>query len=502
MSENISNIEKKKELRRLISARKKACPVQERVQRSVSVIAQLRRLPEFQRSRNVLMYWSLPDEVFTHKAVVEFSGYKNIYLPVIEGDDLRIKKFSGEASLVDGESYAIPEPDADAPEVSIDEIDFVIVPGVAFDRRGARMGRGKGFYDRMFSKATGRGPFKAGVCLGYQLVDEVPTESHDVMMDVVLSETGRRVEDIFGIRYPIIAGGMVWCSGWRLAAAVSRAGGLGLLGAGSMKPELLSEHIRRCREALGENGVFGVNVPLMSPYAEDLMKTVIEEKVPVVFTSAGNPKLWTSRLHEAGILVAHVVSSAKFAKKCEEAGVDVVVAEGFEAGGHNGREETTTMVLIPQVRDAVSMPLVAAGGIASGRAMAASFALGAEGVQIGTAFALTVESSASEAFKQLCVTLGEGDTMLALKKISPTRLVRNGFYEKVKEAEDRGASAEELKVILGRGLAKAGIFDGDLENGELEIGQVVSTLGDIPTVAELIERIISEYRTTIERLTC
>ncbi len=502
MSEKNPNIEKKKELRRIINARKKACPVQERVKRSASVIAKLRRLPEFQQARNVLMYWSLPDEVFTHKAVVEFSRTKNIYLPVIDGDDLLIKKFSGEASLVDGESYAIPEPDADAPEVSIDEIDLVVVPGVAFDARGGRMGRGKGFYDRMLSKAKGRGPFKVGVCLGYQMVEEVPTESHDMMMDVVLSETGSRVADTFGIRYPIIAGGMVWCSGWRLAAAVSKAGGLGLIGAGSMKPDLLSEHIRKCREALGPEGVFGVNVPLMSPYSEELMNTIIAEKVPVVFTSAGNPKLWTSRLHDAGILVAHVVSSAKFAVKCQEAGVDAVVAEGFEAGGHNGREETTTMVLIPQVRAAVSLPLIAAGGIASGQAMAAAMALGAEGVQIGTLFAVSQESSASEAFKQLCVSLGEGDTMLALKKLSPTRLIKNGFYERVREAEDRGASADELREIVGRGLAKTGIFDGDLENGELEIGQAVSLIKEIPSIDVIMERLLSEYQSATSSLPC
>ncbi len=302
---------------------------------------------------------------------------------------------------------------------------------------------------------------------------------------------------------------MVWCSGWRLAAAVSEAGGLGLIGAGSMKPDLLKEHIGKCREALGSDrvsdslgghGVFGVNIPLMSPYAADLIDAVIEEKVPVVFTSAGNPKLYTDRLHAAGIKVAHVVSNTKFAVKAAEAGVDAVVAEGFEAGGHNGREETTTMILVPQVRAAVDIPLIAAGGIGSGEAMAASFALGAEGVQIGTLFAISQESSASEAFKNLCTTLSEGDTMLALKKLSPTRLIRNGFYEKVKDAEDRGATAEELKEILGRGLAKAGIFDGDIENGELEIGQVVSMIREIPSAKSIVERIIDEYRSAKSKL--
>ncbi len=501
MSEYTSNTELKKQLRRLITARKKECPVAERIERSAAVIDKLRKLPQWQQAKNVLMYWSLPDEVFTHKAVIEFAADKNIYLPVIEGDDLLIKKFSGEAALVDGADYAIPEPDKDAPQVSINDIDLVVVPGVAFDLQGGRMGRGKGFYDRMFAKITGAGPYKVGVCLKYQLVEEVPTEPHDIRMDTVLSESGNRVSNVFGIRYPIIAGGMVWCSGWRLAAAVSAAGGLGLIGAGSMKPELLAEHIRKCRQALGADGVFGVNVPLMSPYSAELMEVVLAERVPVVFTSAGNPKLWTARLHEAGIKVAHVVSSTKFAFKCQEAGVDAVVAEGFEAGGHNGREETTTMALIPQVRAAISLPLIAAGGIATGGGMAAAFALGAEGVQVGTRFAVSQESSASEAFKQLCVSSGEGDTMLALKKISPTRLIRNGFYEKVREAEDRGASADELREILGHGLAKAGIFDGDIENGELEIGQITSLITDIPSVAEIFDRMLEEYKEAVKKLT-
>ena len=238
-----------------------------------------------------------------------------------------------------------------------------------------------------------------------------------------------RITSLFGIRYPIVAGGMIWCSGWRLAAAVSEAGGLGLIGSGSMTPDLLREHIRKCRAATEKP--FGVNVPLMYRYAEEIMGVIMEERVPTVFTSAGSPKTWTARRHEAGCKVAHVISSTKFALKSQQAGVDAVVAEGFEAGGHNGREETTTMVLIPQVRQAVAIPLIAAGGIATGRGMLAAFALGAEGIQMGTRFALSEESSASDAFKKLCIGLQEGDTMLALKKLSPTRLIRNGFYRAV-----------------------------------------------------------------------
>lgn len=287
-----------------------------------------------------------------------------------------------------------------------------------------------------------------------------------------------RVTELFGIEYPIILGGMVWCGGWRLAAAVSEAGGLGLIGAGSMHPEVLQEHIVKCKEATRKP--FGVNVPLLYPEIERIMKIIIAEKVPVVFTSAGNPKTWTKTLKDEGIKVAHVVSSSKFAVKCQEAGVDAVVAEGFEAGGHNGIEETTTMVLIPHVRQAIDIPLIAAGGIATGGAMLAAFALGAEGVQIGTRFALTEESSASDEFKRLCVSLKEGDTMLALKKIGATRLIKNEFYDKVKAAEDSGASAEQLKELLGKGRAKRGIFEGDLVEGELEIGQIASLLKDLP----------------------
>lgn len=300
-----------------------------------------------------------------------------------------------------------------------------------------------------------------------------------------------RITSLFGIRYPIVAGGMIWCSGWRLAAAVSEAGGLGLIGSGSMTPDLLREHIRRCREATRKP--FGVNVPLMYRYADQIIETVIEERVPVVFTSAGDPKSRTAQLHEAGCKVAHVVSSSKFARKSEEAGVDAVVAEGFEAGGHNGREETPTMVLTPHVRRAVRIPLLAAGGIATGRGMLAAFALGAEGVQLGTRFALTRESSASEEFKRLCLSLEEGGTTLALKKLAPTRLVRNDFCRAVEEAESRGATAEELSALLGRGRPKRGIFEGDLSEGELEIGQAASLLRDLPPAGEVVRQIVREY---------
>ena len=289
---------------------------------------------------------------------------------------------------------------------------------------------------------------------------------------------------------------MVWCGGWRLAAAVSEAGGLGLIGAGSMHPEVLQEHIIKCKEATRKP--FGVNVPLLYPEIERIMKIIIAEKVPVVFTSAGNPKTWTKTLKDEGIKVAHVVSSSKFAVKCQEAGVDAVVAEGFEAGGHNGIEETTTMVLIPHVRQAIDIPLIAAGGIATGGAMLAAFALGAEGVQIGTRFALTEESSASDEFKRLCVSLKEGDTMLALKKIGATRLIRNEFYDKVKAAEDSGASAEQMKELLGKGRAKRGIFEGDLVEGELEIGQIASLLKDLPPAKEVLRHIVEEYNEKVK----
>lgn len=291
---------------------------------------------------------------------------------------------------------------------------------------------------------------------------------------------------------------MVWCSGWRLAAAVSEAGGLGLIGAGSMHPETLKEHIQKCQSATDKP--FGVNVPLMYPEIETLMRIIIDEGVKIVFTSAGNPKTWTATLKEKGIKVAHVVSSSKFARKCEEAGVDAVVAEGFEAGGHNGREETTTLCLIPAVRRATTLPLIAAGGIGTGDAMLATFALGAEGVQVGTRFALTNESSAHENFKRLCLSLNEGDTKLLLKKLSPTRLVKGSFTTAVEEAESRGASIEELRELLGKGRAKKGIFEGDLEAGELEIGQVAALFRERQSAREVIEEMISDFEAAKSRL--
>jgi len=300
-----------------------------------------------------------------------------------------------------------------------------------------------------------------------------------------------RITTLFGIRYPIIQAGMVWCSGWRLASAVSNAGGLGLIGAGSMHPDTLQEHIQKCKAATDKP--FGVNIPLMYPQIDAIMQIVMKEKVPVVFTSAGNPKTWTPTLKEAGILVTHVISSSKFAMKAAEAGVDAVVAEGFEAGGHNGREETTTLTLIPQVRQAVALPLIAAGGIASGEAMAAMFALGAEGVQVGTRFALTEESSASDAFKQRCLSLNEGDTQLSLKKVSPVRMVKNEFYRQVQEMEDRGATADALREFLGRGRSKRGIFEGDLSEGELEIGQIASHIKQVVPAEEVVKEMIESY---------
>lgn len=307
-----------------------------------------------------------------------------------------------------------------------------------------------------------------------------------------------RITELFGIQYPVIAGGMVWCSGWRLAAAVSNAGGLGLLGAGSMHPETLIEHIDKMNAATDKP--WGINIPLMYPEIDRLIEIIIDKGVKIVFTSAGSPKKYTARFHEAGIKVAHVVSSSKFAKKCEEAGVDAVVAEGFEAGGHNGREETTTLALIPQVREAISLPLIAAGGIGSGKAMLAAMALGAEGVQIGTLFAVSEESSASDAFKKLCVDLGEDGTMLALKKISPTRLIKNELFAKIAEAESRGAEADELRELLGRAASKRGIFEGDLENGELEIGQIASTIKEVKPVAQIMHELITDFHTTQSRI--
>ena len=300
-----------------------------------------------------------------------------------------------------------------------------------------------------------------------------------------------RVNKLFNIQVPVIQAGMVWTSGWRLASAVSNAGGLGLIGAGSMHPPVLQEHIRKCKAATTKP--FGVNVPLLYPEIDKIMNIIIEEKVKIVFTSAGNPTLWTSFLKERGITVVHVVSSVKFAKKSEQAGVDAVVAEGFEAGGHNGREETTTLVLIPMVREAVSIPLIAAGGIASGKAILATEALGADGVQVGSRFAASEESSLHENFKKKIVETNEGDTILTMKQLTPVRLIKNKFFKQVEEAELRGASVEELKTLLGRARAKKGMFEGDLDEGELEIGQVSAAIRDIKPAAEILKEIWTEY---------
>lgn len=299
-----------------------------------------------------------------------------------------------------------------------------------------------------------------------------------------------RVCSLFKIKYPIVSGGMVWCSGWHLASAVSKCGGLGLLGAGSMHPDNLRHHIRMCKESLGELP-FGVNVPLLYPDIELLMKILVEEEVKIVFTSAGSPKKWTPYLKEHGIVVCHVVSSALFAEKCEKAGVDAIVAEGFEAGGHNGREETTTLCLVPQVREATSLPLLAAGGIALKCQIKAVEALGAEGVQIGTRFALSQESSAHRLFKEHCASLGEGGTRLLLKKISPTRLAYGSlFTETVEKMEAEGATREELMLYLGKGRAKKGIFEGDINEGEIEIGQACSLIDSIESVEQIMKSLI------------
>ena len=309
-----------------------------------------------------------------------------------------------------------------------------------------------------------------------------------------------KITELFGIEYPIIAGGMVWCSGWKLASAVSNAGGLGLIGAGSMHPETLAEHIDKMNAATDKP--WGVNLPLMYPELDKIVELIINKGVKIVFTSAGSPSKLTAKFHEAGIKVVHVIANSKFARKCEEAGVDAIVAEGFEAGGHNGREELTTMTLIPQIRKATSLPLLAAGGISSGNAILAAMALGADGVQIGTLFALSEESSASIAFKQHCLDLGESDTMLALKKLAPTRLVTNALYTRIKEAEDRGADADELRHILGTNAAKRGIFEGDIENGEMEIGQAVAGIHEIKPVSLIMKELVGEYDKTLQSVLC
>jgi enoyl-[acyl-carrier protein] reductase II len=307
-----------------------------------------------------------------------------------------------------------------------------------------------------------------------------------------------RITELFGIEYPIIQAGMIWCSGWELASAVSNAGGLGIIGSGSMYPEVLRQHIQKCKTAT--NRPFAVNVPMLYPDIEKHMAIIIEEKVPIVFTSAGNPKTFTSLLKSHGITVVHVVSNVKFALKAQEAGVDAIVAEGFEAGGHNGREETTTLVLIPSVHEACDLPLIAAGGIGTGRAMAAAFALGAEAVQVGSRFVATPESSAHQAFKQVVVDAKEGDTQLTLKELAPVRLVKNKFYQDVQAAYAKGATPEDLKTLLGRARAKRGMFEGDLEEGELEIGQVSGLIHEIKPAAEVVQEIWQEFRATIDQL--
>jgi len=300
-----------------------------------------------------------------------------------------------------------------------------------------------------------------------------------------------RIRKLFNIRYPIVQAGMVWCSGWRLASAVSNAGGLGLIGSGSMHPETLREHIQKCQAATSNS--FGVNVPLLYPEIEKIMSTIVEENVKIVFTSAGNPMTWTGFLKDKGITVVHVVSNTKFARKSIEAGVDAIVAEGFEAGGHNGREETTTLCLLPLVRDMMNIPLLAAGGIGSGRAMLAAEALGADGVQIGTRFAASIESSAHENFKNKLINLGEGETILTMKQLTPVRLIKNKFYQQIAEAEREGSPADELKKIIGKGRARKGIFEGDLDEGELEIGQAASYIKSIKPAAEILLEIWNEY---------
>ena len=300
-----------------------------------------------------------------------------------------------------------------------------------------------------------------------------------------------KITQLFNIQYPIIQGGMIWVSGWRLASVVSNAGGLGLIGAGSMYPDVLREHIQKCKKATDKP--FGVNVPMLYPQIDELMNIIVEEGVKIVFTSAGNPKTWTAFLKEKGITVVHVVSSVKFALKAEAAGVDAVVCEGFEAGGHNGREESTTFTLIPMVKEQVKIPVIAAGGIGSGRGMLAAMVLGADGVQIGSRFAATIESSAHANFKQTIVDVNDGDTHLTLKELAPVRLVKNKFYQEVQELYQKNPTIEEIKELLGRARAKKGMFEGDLEDGELEIGQIAGIIHDIKPAKEVLEDIVQEF---------
>ncbi len=307
-----------------------------------------------------------------------------------------------------------------------------------------------------------------------------------------------RITQLFNIEYPIVQAGMIWCSGWKLAAAVSNSGGLGIIGAGSMYPEILREHIKKCKAATSKP--FAVNVPLLYADIEKHFETIIEEGVKIVFTSAGNPATWTSKLKQHGITVVHVIANTKFALKAQDVGIDAIVAEGFEAGGHNGREETTTMCLIPVIREAVSLPLIAAGGIGNGKSMLAAFALGAEGVQIGSRFIATHESSAHDNFKQRVIQSIEGDTVLTLKQVTPVRLIKNKFYTEVAEAEARGATTEELKTILGRARAKRGMFEGDLQDGELEVGQVSAGIKNIIPAADVIKEIWNEFLETKKKM--
>ena len=308
-----------------------------------------------------------------------------------------------------------------------------------------------------------------------------------------------RIPELFGTRYPLVQAGMIWCSGWELASAVSNAGGLGIIGSGSMYPDVLREHIRKCQAATSKP--FGVNVPMLYPDVEKHIRTIIEENVPIVFTSAGNPSTFTSMLKKQGRTVVHVVSSVKFAQRAQAAGVDAVVAEGFEAGGHNGREETTTLVLVPMVSDALDIPVIAAGGISDGRSMLAAMSLGAEGVQVGSRFVCSHESSAHPAFKQCVVESGEGNTTLTLKELAPVRLIHNKFFKEIQEAYARCAGPEELKALLGRARAKRGMFEGDLEEGELEIGQVSGRINGILPAAAIVQEIMEEYQTAIHRIT-
>lgn len=300
-----------------------------------------------------------------------------------------------------------------------------------------------------------------------------------------------KITELFKIKYPIIQAGMIWCSGWKLASAVSNAGGLGLIGSGSMTPETLTTHIKKCK--LATNRPFGVNVPLMFTYANEFIKIIIDEKVKIVFTSAGNPAKYTKQLKENGITVVHVVANTKSAKKCQEAGVDAIVAEGFEAGGHNGKEETTTIVLIPMIKEVVSLPIIAAGGIGTGSQMLAAMALGADGVQIGSRFVASVESSAHQNFKNKIVEVKDGDTQLTLKKIAPVRLIKNKFYYEVEQKQNDGATVEELSNILGKGRAKKGMFEGNEDEGELEIGQVAGLINEIKPAEQIVNDIINEY---------